>query len=83
MQIDILTPETKLFSGEASSIKLPGIVGGFELLENHAPLIAALKKGVIIISSNGKIQNINIEDGFIECINNQVSVLISGGEIIS
>jgi len=83
MQIDILTPETKLFSGEASSIKLPGIVGGFELLENHAPLIAALEKGIITIKTNDAKQTISIVDGFVECINNKVSVLISGGEILS
>lgn len=83
MQIDILTPEKKLFSGQASGIKLPGIAGGLELLENHAPIIAALKKGAIEINMNGKIQKIEIEDGFAECINNQVSILIADGKIIN
>lgn len=83
MQIDILTPEKKLFSGQASGIKLPGIAGGFEILENHAPIIAALEKGTIEINMNGKVQKIQIEDGFVECINNTVSILIAGGDIIN
>tara|TARA_B110000037_G_C17073808_1_gene486960 strand:- start:137 stop:385 length:249 start_codon:yes stop_codon:yes gene_type:complete len=81
MQIDILTPESKLFSGEASSIIFPGISGDFELLENHAPMIAALKKGTIEMLSGGEKKSIQIEDGFVECIQNKVSVLIAGGSI--
>lgn len=81
MYIDILTPEKKLFAEEASSIKLPGVVGGFEILENHAPLIAALQKGNIEITQNGKKKTIAIEDGFVEVLNNKVSVLIAGGQI--
>lgn len=81
MQLDILTPESKLFSGTASSIIFPGISGDFELLENHAPMIAALKKGTIQLVSEGAKKSIEIEDGFVECIQNKVSVLIAGGSI--
>lgn len=81
MQIDILTPESKLFSGEASSIIFPGISGNFELLDNHAPIIAALKKGQIELLIGGNKKYIQIESGFIECIQNKVSVLIAGGNM--
>lgn len=81
MQLDILTPESKLFSGEASSIIFPGISGNFELLEGHAPMIAALKKGTIELVSEGAKKSIEIEDGFVECIQNKVSVLIAGGSV--
>lgn len=81
MQVDILTPEVKLFSGEASSVKLPGIAGNFEILQNHAPIIAALQKGMIEITQNGVKSNIEIEDGFVECIQNKVSILIAGGKV--
>jgi F-type H+-transporting ATPase subunit epsilon len=81
MKIDILTPEIKLFSGEASRIKLPGIAGEFELLENHAPIIAALKKGFIEVQAGSELKTIEIEDGFAECIDNKVSVLIAGGKV--
>ena len=47
MVLEILTPEKKLFSGDASSVTLPGIDGQFQLLNNHAPIISALGKGNI------------------------------------
>ena len=81
MQVDILTPESKLFSGEASSVIFPGISGNFELLESHAPMIAALKKGTIVLTGKDGKKNIEIEDGFVECIQNKVSVLITGGNV--
>lgn len=81
MKIDILTPELKLYSGEANRIKLPGIAGEFELLENHAPIIAALKKGIIELQAGNEKKSIEIEDGFAECIDNKVSVLIAGGKV--
>jgi F-type H+-transporting ATPase subunit epsilon len=81
MKIDILTPELKLYSGEANRIKLPGIAGEFELLENHAPIIAALKKGTVEVQEGNNKKSIEIEDGFAECINNKVSILIAGGKV--
>ncbi len=45
MTLEILTPETKLFSGDVYGIQLPGIAGSFEVLDKHAPLVAALGKG--------------------------------------
>ncbi|MBP9179001.1 MAG: F0F1 ATP synthase subunit epsilon, partial [Bacteroidia bacterium] len=42
MQVDILTPDKVLFSGEATSVKLPGSLGQFEVLNNHAPLVSSL-----------------------------------------
>jgi len=68
MQVDILTPESKLFSGEASSVIFPGISGD-------------LKKGTIVLTSKEGKKNVEIEDGFVECIQNKVSVLIGGGSV--
>lgn len=45
MQLEIISPESIVFTGEASSVILPGKNGYFEILNNHAPLIALLKKG--------------------------------------
>ena len=47
MQVEIITPDTEIFKGEATLIQLPGIDGSFEILNNHAPLISALRKGKI------------------------------------
>ncbi|TXI88195.1 MAG: F0F1 ATP synthase subunit epsilon [Crocinitomicaceae bacterium] len=47
MQLEIITPEMKVFTGEVSAVQLPGIDGQFQVLNNHAPIISALEKGKI------------------------------------
>jgi len=42
MQLDILTPEKKIYSGTVYGIQLPGISGSFEILDKHAPMVSAL-----------------------------------------
>jgi len=82
MTVEILTPEKKLYSGEAKGIQMPGVSGSFELLNNHAPMIAALGAGTIRINTNdGKQALIKISSGFSECNSNKVVVLVEGGEI--
>lgn len=49
MHVEIITPEAKVFSGEAEAIQFPGIDGLFQVLNNHAPIISALAKGHIKI----------------------------------
>ena len=49
MHLDILTPERKIFNGDIMGVILPGVAGYFELLDNHAPIVAALGKGQLKI----------------------------------
>jgi len=79
MQITILTPESTLFEGSITSVKVPGINGQFEILKNHAPIVSALKDGDIrVIKSDGEKMNISIAKGFIEVLDNNVSLLVQG-----
>lgn len=81
MQLDILTPEKKIYSGEATSVKLPGIENNnFELLDNHAPLITALSNGTLTYVNAEGTTKLQIQDGFVECLQNKVVVLIGGAE---
>ena len=76
MFLEIITPEKKAFEGEVTSVKFPGISGGFEILNNHAPIISALKKGDIkIITSDKKTEHFSINGGVIEMQNNKIIVL--------
>ena len=79
MVLEILTPEKKLYSGEASMVKLPGISGWFEILNNHAPLISALGKGTMEVKTSSGKKNFSITGGFVECLNNKVIVCAEGG----
>ena len=49
MQLEIVSPEKTIFSGEAKSVHLPGSEGYFQVLNNHAPIVSTLKKGEILI----------------------------------
>jgi F-type H+-transporting ATPase subunit epsilon len=79
MTLDILTPEKKLFSGEASLVQLPGVDGSFEILNNHAPIISALKSGKVRVKSAEGEKSFSIGGGFVECLNNKVIVCAEGG----
>lgn len=79
MTLEILTPETKLYSGEIYGIQLPGIAGSFEVLDKHAPLVAALKKGNIkVLKTKTDAISYSIESGFVEVLHNKTTVLVEG-----
>ena len=76
MTLEIITPEKELFNGEVTSVKLPGINGGFEVLNNHAPIISTLGKGEIrVITNNKEIEKFDINGGVIEMQENKIIVL--------
>ncbi|MBA3958468.1 MAG: F0F1 ATP synthase subunit epsilon [Parachlamydiaceae bacterium] len=63
----IATPEKTLFEGDVLSAIFPGSEGQFEILPNHAPIIASLKKGIVSITdSNNENHSIPIPGGFVE-----------------
>jgi F-type H+-transporting ATPase subunit epsilon len=77
MNLEIITPDKTIYEGDAVLVQLPGIDGSFEILNNHAPLISALKKGKIKIrkSKESKEEFFEINGGVIEVLNNKVLVL--------
>ncbi len=81
MTLEILTPEKKIFSGDVYGVLLPGITGLFEILDKHAPLVSALKKGNLkILKAKNIFENFSIQSGFVEVINNKVTVLVEGAK---
>ncbi len=76
MQLDIVTPDEQVYTGEIKLVKLPGVDGSFEILKNHAPLISTLEKGKIkIIEADNEVKFFEINDGVVEVQNNKVIVL--------
>jgi len=75
MIVEICTPDKEIFSGNASLIQLPGLDGLFEILENHAAMVAALAKGKIKLVSEKDTHFFEINGGVIEVLNNKVQVL--------
>ncbi len=90
MNLEILTPEKKLYSGEVYGVQMPGISGSFEVLDKHAPLVSALKAGRIKVikdrpsaaGGQNHLAFFEIQSGFVEVLNNKVTVLVEGATTI-
>ena len=76
MNLEILTPEKKLYDGDAESVKFPGSAGAFEVLSNHAPIISALDKGTIKVKNGKEEASFTIRGGFVEVLNNKLSAMV-------
>ena len=76
MNVSILSPLKSLFQGEATSVNLPGKVGAFTILENHAPIVSTLDKGVITITNKEEVSEIEIVSGFVEVHDNEITICV-------
>lgn len=52
MNLEILTPDKKVFEGEVTSVTVPGTLGSFQILKDHAAIISTLEDGEVILKSN-------------------------------
>jgi F-type H+-transporting ATPase subunit epsilon len=57
MHLEIITPETKIFTGEIEAVQLPGLDGLFQILKGHAPIISALGKGNVKVDLSAPYQS--------------------------
>ena len=75
--LSIISAESKVFEGKVENILVPGMVGDFLVLSNHAPCISSIRPGFLEFSegTNDK-QRYFVSGGIIEVINNNVSVLV-------
>ncbi|WP_026997824.1 ATP synthase F1 subunit epsilon [Flectobacillus major] len=71
MNLQIITPDKKVFSGEVSVVTLPGTNGSFQILKDHAPIVSTLGKGTLAADK----QEFTIDGGVVEVLNNNVLVL--------
>ena len=72
MNIEIITPDKKVFAGDANLVTLPGKDGSFQVLNDHAPLVATLGKGDLVIDNR---QTFTIDGGTVEVLKNKILVL--------
>ena len=78
MTLEILTPDKKVYEGEATSVTLPGTLGFFEILNHHAPIISTVEDGKLTVRGAGKEEIFMIQGGVVEASNNKVIVLVEG-----
>jgi len=77
MEVQIITPDSTLFNGEATLVVVPGIDGQIGILNNHAPLVSSLVKGVVKVKHNEKEDLFDIPGGVVEVSLNKITVLAS------
>lgn len=76
LQLKIVSPEKIEFTGEVERVLVPGLQGQFEILNNHAPIISILQKGVVEYDN----EQLPILGGFVEVQKNMVSLCIEKTE---
>ena len=76
IKLHIVSPERTLVEQAVSSVTLPGTIGPFMVLKDHAPIISSLEKGDIVYVSGGKESRLPIREGFVEVLDNQVDVCV-------
>ena len=77
MEVQIITPDSTLYNGEATLVVVPGIDGQIGILNNHAPLVSSLVKGVVKVKHNDKEDLFDIPGGVVEVSLNKITVLAS------
>ncbi len=79
--VEIVSPDGAAFRGEAVSFRAPGVEGGFEVLRNHAPMVAATGIGPVYVTlPNGNVATFATTGGFVEVLDNRVIMLAETAE---
>jgi len=78
LQLEIVTPEEKVYDESVDSVTLPTVQGEIGILPGHIPLLTSLQPGEIQLISGGKTENLTIDKGFAQILGDKVSVLTEG-----
>ncbi|WP_443939985.1 ATP synthase F1 subunit epsilon [Pedobacter sp. MW01-1-1] len=78
MNLEILTPDKKVYEGAVTAVTVPGTTGSFQILKDHAPIISTLEDGEVIIKSSKEEERFFIKGGVVEAIHNKIVVLAEG-----
>ena len=82
LHLNIVSPEKELFNGEVESVTLPGTMGSFSILPQHAPIVSSLGTGKLIYATDGEEHELDIQSGFVEMSNGRVAVCIEQQQAI-
>lgn len=81
LYVEIVAPDRSAYRGEALSVRAPGVEGSFEVLYNHAPLLAATGIGTVTITEpDGRKVAFAVNEGFAEVLDNRVIIVVEAAE---
>ena len=76
-ELSVISAESKVFEGEVENVLVPGMVGDFLVLPNHAPCISSIRPGFLEFSDGSSSKHrYFVSGGILEVINNTVSLLV-------
>lgn len=76
LELKIVSPEKVEYEGKVDRVIVPGTVGLFEILENHASIISTLEKGRVIYHDSEGEHELNVSMGFVEVQKNIVNICV-------
>lgn len=76
LYLEIISPEKVIFKGEVESVLVPGTLGSFEILNNHAPIVSSLECGKVVYATKEEKKQLDINGGFVEVQKNIVSLCV-------
>ncbi len=80
-KLEIVTPKRIVFSGDVTSFSAPGVVGGFQVLRSHAPLLSSIAIGEVkFVDGSGNEWRYATSGGFVEVHENRVVMLAETAE---
>lgn len=79
LKLRIVSPEKVVYDGPVESLKVPGTLGSFEILDNHAPIISSLVTGEVEYKNGEGAHKLSIEGGFVEVKKNEISLCVEMG----
>ena len=76
LKLRIIAPDRLVYEGEVEKVTLPGTVGSFTVLNNHAPIISSLNKGKIAYKDKDGLTEVPVRSGFAEVKDNVLSICV-------
>lgn len=76
LKLKIVSPESVVYEGDADNVIVPGMLGQFEILNGHAPIISSLTAGTVEYANQGAKHSIDVRGGFVEVKKNEVCVCV-------
>ena len=80
MQLQIITAEREVFSGQVDALVAPGISGQLGILPSHAPLMTVLQPGELMVRADGDEYYLALSGGYMEVLGNRVTILADAAE---
>ena len=75
LTVSVISPEAVIYQGEADSVVAPAFDGEVGILTRHAPMVTLLGRGTLRVGSGANALRFNVQDGFLQVVENQVRVV--------